>query len=146
MSYVRKHYTLDELYNNYEFKVVKKVLMREYPWIKDVSVNPKDLDYYNIIFMNLDFDPIKLGEDKDWELSPWVKKAYDEGKYYHEMYLSLFYNKISFEDSDELKQELESLMNSVHNSPALPKDLKIEGERKFTVGDFYFNKGGEPWF
>jgi hypothetical protein len=27
--------TLDELYDNYQYKVVKKALMREYPWIKE---------------------------------------------------------------------------------------------------------------
>lgn len=146
MSYVRKHYTLDELYNNYEFKVVKKALMREFPWIKNATVNPEDLERYNIIFLNLDFNPIELGEERGWELNPWVQKAYEDGKKYNGMYLSLFYNKITFEDSEELKEQLESLMNSVHNSPALPMDLKIEGQRTFKVGDFYFNEGGEPWF
>ena len=35
---VKNPITREELYNNYEFRVVKKILKDKYPWIKDVYV------------------------------------------------------------------------------------------------------------
>ena len=39
--------TYQEVIDNYEFKVAKKMLMREYPWIKDVFMNPEEINKYN---------------------------------------------------------------------------------------------------
>ena len=54
--------TPEQLENNYEFKVVRRALMREYPWIKDVTFKPSELEKYNLIFLDLIVDPIKMGE------------------------------------------------------------------------------------
>ena len=146
MAFISYPYTQQELYDNYEFKVVKKALMREYPWIKNVSVDPENLSKYNIIFLDLDIDPIKLGEERGWEVTPWVLKAFEEGKEYKGMFLSLFFDKVNYEESRDLSDELIELTRGVHNSPALPSDLKIKGGRSFNIGDFYVNQGSEPWF
>lgn len=140
------HMTLEELYDNYQFKVVKKALMREYPWIKDVFVKESDLNNYGVIFYNLDIDPIMLGEQMGWEITPWVKTAAERGKEYHAMYLSLFFDKVSFEETKEIHNELNDLANSVGKSPAFPKDLLLKGDRPFSIGDIHMNYGSEPWF
>jgi hypothetical protein len=36
--------TYDELINNYEYKIVKKMVMREYPWIKNMDIEEDDLN------------------------------------------------------------------------------------------------------
>ena len=41
--------TYDELLNNYEFKIAKKMLMREYPWIKDVKIKEDEINKWNLI-------------------------------------------------------------------------------------------------
>ena len=146
MAHITYPYTQQELYDNYEFKVVKKALMREYPWIKNVSVDPDNLSKYNLIFLDLDIDPVKLGEEQGWNLTPWVQNAYEDGKEYKGMYLSLFFDKVNYEDTKELNDGLIELIRGVHYSPALPSDLKIKGDRAFSIGDFYLNKGSEPWF
>ena len=146
MAFISYPYTQQELYDNYEFKVVKKALMREYPWIKNVTVDPNILSKYNLIFLDLDIDPVKLGEEQGWNLTPWVKTAYEKGKEYKGMYLSLFFDKVNYEDTKELNDGLIELIRGVHYSPALPSDLKIRGDRTFSIGDFYLNQGSEPWF
>ncbi len=56
--------TYEELMDNYEFKVSKKMLMREYPWIKDVTYkNPEDINKYNLIFIDIVVDPYELAEE-----------------------------------------------------------------------------------
>ena len=146
MSNISYPYTLEELYDNYEFKVVKKAIMREFPWIENVTVDPEQLQKYSLIFLNFDVDPIKLGEQMGWTVTPWVKKAYEQGKEYKGMYLSLLFDKVNYEDTRDIANSIEELARSVHNSPALPHDLKIKGDRRFTVGDFFVNQGKQPWF
>lgn len=146
MSNITYHYTPEEINDNYEFKVVKKALMREFPWIKNVTVDENNLPKYNLIFLDFDIDPIKLGEEMGWELTPWVKRAYDEGKEYKAIYLSLFYNGVGYDETKDLTDDMTELMRSVGKSPAFPPDLRIKGDRKFSVGEFYINRGSEPWF
>ena len=45
--------TYEELLDNYEFKVGRRILIREYPWIKDVILkDPEDVNKYNLIFVD----------------------------------------------------------------------------------------------
>jgi len=140
------HVTLEELYNNYEFKVVKKALMREYPWIKDVFTNPEQLNNYGLIFLDMDINPVELGEQEGWTMTPWVEKAFYDGKEYKGMYLSLFFDKVNYEDVIVIQRELDDIMKSVGQSPAFPRDLRMKNGRQFAVGDFYINRGGPSWF
>lgn len=139
-------YSEQELYDNYEFKVVKKAIMKEFPWITNVSVNPQDLDRYNFIYLNFDVDPIKFSEEYDVELASWVRRAWEEGKEYNATLLSLIGEDFSYEDSKEITDKIMDLIREVHNSPALPHDLKVKGNRHFHLGDFTINRGKESWF
>ena len=140
------HMTLDQLYDNYQYKVIKKALMREYPWIKDVWVNEDDLNKYNLIFLNIEIDPVMLGEERGWTMAPWIKTAYKNGKNYNSMYISLFYDNDNVDNTRVLQNELSVLANSVGKSPAFPKDLLLPGNRTFTIGDIQVNRNGAPWF
>ena len=44
--------TPEEIYNVYTFKLIKRILKKKFPWIKDVFVNQEDLDKYTRIFLN----------------------------------------------------------------------------------------------
>ena len=138
--------TIDQLYDNYQYKVIKKALMREYPWIKDVWVKQEELDRYNLIFLNIEIDPVMLGEERGWNLTPWVRTAYESGRNYNGMYVSMFFDKVDYENTRELQNELSVLANSVGKSPAFPKDLLLPGDRNFTIGDIHVNRHGPHWF
>jgi hypothetical protein len=139
-------YTVEQLYDNYEFKVVKRALMKQFPWIKDITVDQEQLDKYNLIFMDLDIDPLTLGEENGWDMTSWVKKATEDGKEYKGMYLSLFYDNVHYNDTRDLTNDMERTIAQIHQSPALPSDLKIKGDRRLSIGDFFVNRGGAPWF
>lgn len=139
-------YTTEEIQDNYEFKVVKKALMRELPWIKDVHIDDKNLNKYRLIFLDFSIDPIMLGEEMGWELTPWVERAYREGKEYSGIYLSLLFDNVKYEDTSDIVDEITNIIDGVHDSPALPQDLKLRGGRKLSIGHFYVNKGSAPWF
>lgn len=139
-------YTVEELYDNYEFKVVKRALMKQFPWIKDITVDQEQLDKYNLIFMDFDIDPIILGREKGWDMTSWVRKASEDGKKYKGMYLSLFFDNIHYNDTRDLTNEIETTISQIRQSPALPSDLKLKGDRRLSIGDFTVNRGGDLWY
>ena len=137
-------YTVDELYDNYEFKVVKRAIMKEFPWVKNVTVTQPNLDRYNLIFLDLDIDLPRLLETYGWGPYFAAQRAWDKNKYYHAMYLSIFAD-IAYEEGKEVVREFERLFEAIHDSPALPKDLRLKPGRKFAIGDIYFNPGQPSW-
>jgi hypothetical protein len=145
MAKIESHMTPEELQNNYEYKVVRRALMKEYPWIKDVTFTPEELDQYNLIFLNLIVDPAKMGEQYGWEMNTWVKRAYEEGQMYRGNYPSLLF-KITYEvGRDEINDPITRMFEEIHSSPALPEDMRLPRGRVFQVGSFIVNPDGEPW-
>ena len=52
--------TYQQLMDNYEFKIAKKMLKREYPWIKDVVIREDEINKWNLIFLDVTIDPYEL--------------------------------------------------------------------------------------
>ena len=142
---IQSHMTPEELQNNYEFKVVRRALMKEYPWVKDVTFNPEELDMYNLIFLNLIVDPAKMGEQYGWEMNTWVKRAYEEGQRYSGNYPSLLFNVTYEVGRDTMTDPMDDTLKQIHSSPALPEDMRLPRGRTFQVGSFIVNPDGEPW-
>lgn len=140
-----KEYTVEELYDNYEFKVVRRAIMKEYPWIKNVTVTQDNLDKYNTIFLDFEVDLPRLLETYGWEPYRSAQRAWDENKYFHAMHLSLF-GDVPYEAAKTaVTDDMEKLFVAIHDSPALPKDLKLKTGRRFSIGDFFFNAGRPDW-
>jgi len=145
MAVIESHMTPEELQNNYEYKVVRRALMKEYPWVKDVTFNPEELDMYNLIFLNLIVDPAKMGEQYGWEMNTWVKRAYEEGQRYSGNYPSLLFNVTYEVGRDTMTDPMDDTLKQIHSSPALPEDMRLPRGRTFQVGSFIVNPDGEPW-
>jgi hypothetical protein len=145
MAKIETHMTQEDLENNYEYKVVKRALMREFPWIKDVTFDPEELDQYNLIFLRLIVDPIEMGEQYGWEMNRWSKGAWERGQKYSANYPSLLFNVTHEVGKDNVTNPLIKMLEQIHDSPALPEDMKLPKGRQFTVGSFIVNPDGEPW-
>ena len=139
-----KEYTVEELFDNYEFKVVRRAIMKEFPWITDVTVTQDNLDRYNTIFLDLEVNLPRLLETYGWGPYRSAQRAWDENKYFHSMHLSLLGN-VSYEEARPVASEIERLYKAISESPALPKDLRLKTGRRFSIGDFYFNLGQPDW-
>jgi len=138
-------YSTEQLYDNYTFKLLKRSLMREFPYIKNVFVNKFDLRKYNIIFLNFDFDPAIWGEMYDDPMVKWwLKKEMDKGKYVDLSYPTTATN-MEYEEYQPIKKSIEKVMSDVFNSEAVPRELKIQGDRPVAIGTWHVNRrGGEP--
>ena len=82
--------TKEELYDNYEFKVTKRTLMSEFPFIKDVYVqDDKDINTYQYyIWLTVDIYPYQMGQMYGLKVSKFVTRALKRGEPYWAPYLS----------------------------------------------------------
>ena len=120
--------TREQLENNYEYKVTKKALMREFPFIKDVFVkDDNDIDKWNrTVYLDLIIDPFVFAHQYGFRVWGPIINALRRGESYMSPYLSLF---IGDSDRTELaspvNKAMEELMDGIHKSPAIPHELKL---------------------
>ena len=133
--------TYEELLDNYEFKVGKRILTREYPWIKDVVIKtPEDVNRYNLIFIDVIFNPFELSEEKGWRLASYVVKSIDRGDNFWAPYLSTFFTNMG-DEARELVQSMEKTLEDLHKSPAIPQEMRLPGHRRLNIGSWYTQPG-----
>jgi len=137
-------YSTEQLYDNYTFKLLKRSLMREFPYIKNVFVNFFDLGRYNTIFLNFDFDPAIWGEMYNDPMVKWLKDVTDEGGYIDLSYPTTA-TDMAYDEYQPIKKSIQKVMSDVFNSEAVPKELKIQGQRPVAIGTWHVNRrGGKP--
>ena len=144
MADINYHYTPEELYDNYTFKLIKRALMREFPYIKNVFVGDFDLGKYNTIFLNFELDPTIWEEMYDDEFQGWLKGAMDDGKYVDLSY-PITASYMTYDEYQPIKRKIEKVMSQVANTDAVPRELKIQGNRPVAIGTWHVNrKKGTP--
>ena len=118
--------TKEELYDNYEFKITKRTLMREFPFIKDVYVEDDEAinRYEHFIWLTVDIDPYQMGQMYGLSVSKFVTRALKRGEPYWVPFLSTLMSG-SVEDTYPIAQAMEKVIGGVHKSPALPSELKL---------------------
>jgi hypothetical protein len=132
--------TPEQLNDNYEYKVSKKIVMREFPWVKDISFDGDKINDYNLIFITLHMDPFELSNITGWPVSKWAIRDIEEGNRYWSPYLSTMMN-ISYEDAKPITKQIDDTLSSVHKSPAIPKDLRLPADRRLSIGNFTTQQG-----
>jgi len=144
MADINYHYTPEELYDNYTFKLIKRALMREFPYIKNVFVGDFDLGKYNTIFLNFEFDPKIWEEMYNDEFQGWLKKEMDKGKYV-DVAFPMTASYMTYEEYQPIKKSIEKVMSQVANTDAVPREFKIQGNRPVAIGTWHINrKEGKP--
>lgn len=127
-------YTLDELNNNYEFKITKRILKQHYPWIIDVKVNEEDLNKYDYtIFIDIYIDVDKLSEDTGVPLQSGVKYMVNrDGKYPG-------YSLYNFIDDHDLARkigvDIKDKLDRINRSSSIPAHMKLK-DRYLGLNDF----------
>jgi len=127
--------TPDELRDNYEFKVVKRMLMREFPWIKDISFIEEELNRYGLVFLDIYFNPYELQKIKGWPIMQFTQRIIDREGVFNSPYLSTPFS-VPYDVTHAVTDELEELMKSIHESPAIPKDMRMPEDRRFSIGSY----------
>jgi hypothetical protein len=129
--------TREEFENNYEYKVTKKALMREFPFIKDVFVKEdEDINKWSAtIYLDLIIDPFSFAHQYGFRVWGPIINALKRGEPYMSLYLSLFIgDNDRVELASPITKAMEELMVGIHRSPAIPQELKLK--KILWVGSF----------
>lgn len=116
--------TKEEVENSFEFKVVKRVLIQEHPWIKDMEIDGDPNEYRLSLFINLYIDPYELAELTDTEVKRWVKSSLISHGVFDCGFLSIIIDHTVTADS--ITDEIKNTIKSIHNSKILDESLKLE--------------------
>jgi len=132
--------TKDELYNNYEYKITKKIILNEFPWIKDMTFDGGNINEYNLIFVTLHMNPFELSDLTGWGVYKWALKDIEEGHTFSTSYLSSMMN-ITYNEALPTTEKIDDTFKSVHKSAAIPPELRLPYDRRLSTGDFKTLKG-----
>ena len=143
MAVEAKNYvTQDEVENSYEFKLMKRILKKEFPWIIDIKAPSDDeINKYNLLFFDMLIDPFMLQKEMEWPIVSYLRYYLTGGRSYHEpyayvsSYLSTMFN-VNRQETQELQDDVETTMRSISKSNAIPEDLKLGKGRTFSVGSW----------
>jgi hypothetical protein len=126
--------TREEFESNYEYKVTKKALMREFPFIKDVYVkDDEDINKWsNTIYLDIIIDPFSFAHQYGFRVWGPIINALKRGENYWSAFISLFIGDSDrVELASPINKAMEELMEGIHRSPAIPNELKL-GKRLMT--------------
>jgi hypothetical protein len=126
--------TKEELDNNYEYKITKRALMKEFPFIKDIS--PRDDEDINrwkySIYLEVVIDPYILGQIYGIPVWPYVTRSLQRGEPYWAPYLNTFFNNSDV--IDRINKEMGNTILTIRKSKALPDELKLH--KQLEIGTF----------
>lgn len=119
--------TKEEIENSYVFKVVRRALMNELPYIKGVHVDESSIkDTYTIVFLTLDFDPFIFSLQYNIPFAKiWLNylRLVGEDK---TSVPGIFFKPEYREQVDSKMKDIENLVNDIQKSPAIPNEYKIK--------------------
>ena len=129
--------TQQEIENNYTYKIVRKVLMREFPWIKDVQLDIPGLEKFQyVIFLDIFMNPYELAEDRDFKVGNWIESAIRNKEDYDTSVITMYFEG-STDEMREVTQEINDTISATQNSPAIPVDMRLPESKRFMVGTYH---------
>ena len=129
--------TQEEVENNYTYKIIRKVLMREYQWIKDVQVDVPGLEKFEYaLFLDVYINPYELGEERGYNVARWIESAIRNKEDYYTSVITMYFDGSS-EEMRAITQEVNDTITATQNSPAIPVDLRLPSDKRFMVGSYH---------
>ena len=118
--------TYEELLNNYEYKITKKGMMREYPFIIDVlDTNEEDFTKYeSVVFVTLVIDPFILANMFGVKVWGGVTRALKRGDDFDSPTLSIFLEN-SIDLGIKVRQSIDDFTDTIHRRRAIPDEYRM---------------------
>ena len=129
--------TQEEVENNYTYKIIRKVLMREYPWIKDVQLDVPGLEKFEYaLFLDIYINPYELGEERGYSVARWIEASIRNNEDYYTSVITMYFDG-STNEMREITTEVNRTIEATQNSPAIPPDLRLPENKRFMVGSYH---------
>ena len=123
-------YTTEEIQNNYEFKVIRRILKKEFPYIKDMRLTSNWDEYKSLFFVVIDINLYELLQSLGIPITKSSTKYID--MWSHEeghAYLTSYFPSSMGEVIRELSKQMQSTINKIQESKtSIPLDMKLPRE------------------
>ena len=130
------HYfhTPEQVYNSLQFKIIKKMLLNKYPWIKNVEIDEEILHKYSIIYLILEMDPFEFAEFYHTKVDEGLAMLINAKGHYEFGYLSLA-SDLSQKESEAIQTGIQYLIDKYAKSDSVPPHLRLKN-RHFGIEGF----------
>ncbi len=115
--------TKEEILSHFETKTIEKILRREFPFVKGLSLDDKYDDYASHHFMDVLIDPNELADYTGFKFRKFMIE--EEGELINYL-ASLVTTPQEKEVMGDLQDRIFEVFNSVHNSSAIPHTMKMK--------------------
>jgi len=119
-------YTKEEIENNYEFKVMKRLLKKEFPFITNMNLTDNWDEYRSLLFVDLLVSPTLLMEHLNIPDSPnstRYLRVFNHSVAYLSMLFPSSFNKD--ESISDLAKKVQSVVTRIHQSSSIPDDMRL---------------------
>ena len=133
--------TIEDIENNGEFRFTKKLLMKKFPFIKDLKVDQENMGKYSTLIPTIiTIDLSKFMETFNiHRLEKYSMKGAD--KYYASDFECLVTREGTL-NARAMDEKIEQIVNDTHNSPAIPDNYSL-GKELF-ISRIYVDKDSIP--
>jgi hypothetical protein len=127
--------TVQEVEDTYHFKLAKKMLMKEYPWISDIIVDRDNLNKYRLVFVDIIINNNKIKSMYKWKEQPWTSYGMKQEGQYVGSSLSVSY-QIHQDVGQLINNRIGDIFNLINYTTAIPEELKIPFDRYIALGNY----------
>lgn len=123
--------TREDVEENYEFRVVKRILKKEFPFIKDIRLTDTWDNYKSLFFVDVTIDTKELfqylGLEEEHKQSQSWSRLFTHGAPYLILLFSpdIRKDKVKEKKIDDLSKKIANTIQRVQKSPSLPPDMKL---------------------
>lgn len=114
----------EKILNTYQWKVTKRILKKEFPWIIDIDFVDEHL-YENVLFVIAIINPYIFSETTNYKMYDIFASRLKYGEEIGTIsFLSTIFN-IPTQKSNEYNEKIQNTLLYVENTVAIPEELKL---------------------
>ncbi len=130
----------DHILSNGEFKIIRKILKREFPYIKDVIPSSVLDDYNTVTFLDIILDTPTFENALGVQMSNIIKNMYKdelERGEYNTSYLPSVYRRDDKEALVDFNDNVRDTLKRINKSSVVPSEMKLKP--KADISHYIFN-------
>jgi hypothetical protein len=130
----------DHILSNGEFKIIRKILKREFPFIKDVIPSSVLDDYNTVTFLDIILDTPTFENTLGVQMSNIIKSMYKdelERGEYNTSYLPSVYRRDDKEALVDFNDNVRDTLKRINKSSVVPSEMKLKP--KADISHYIFN-------
>jgi hypothetical protein len=130
----------DHILSNGEFKIIRKILKREFPYIKDVIPSIVLDDYNTVTFLDIILDTPTFENALGVQMSNIIKNMYKdelERGEYNTSYLPSVYRRDDKEALVDFNDNVRDTLKRINKSSVVPSEMKLKP--KADISHYIFN-------